>query len=205
MNDVFVRRLSTHLGALSICLFFVAVSAACSSSQPETAAGSAVPVAAGPPGQLKFQAPSSWVEEQPSSRMRQAQFRLPAGEEGGEAAELVVFYFGGQGGSVQANIDRWLGQFRNADGSPVSRAQATLSTHSVEGMNVTVVDAEGTYQSSSGPMMRPGPAKPDFRMLAAIVESPSGPWFFKLTGPRKTVGNWESSFSEFIDSVHLEP
>ncbi len=199
MNHIFVRT-------LSICFLALAVSVACSGSEPETATGSVSPVAAGPTSQLKFQAPSGWIEEDPSSRMRQAQYRLPAAvENGGEAAELVVFYFGGQGGSVQANIDRWLGQFRHADGSPLSRAEANLSTRSVEGMNVTIVDAGGTYRSSGGPMMRPGPAKPDFRMLAAIVESPTGPWFFKLTGPRKTVGSWEASFSEFIDNLRLEP
>jgi hypothetical protein len=39
--------------------------------------------------------------------MRVAQYQLPAAEGDTEAASLVVFYFGaGEGGSVQANLDR---------------------------------------------------------------------------------------------------
>jgi hypothetical protein len=45
-----------------------------------------------------------------------------------------------------------------------------------------------------------GPKK-NFRMLAAIAETTSGPWFFKLTGPEKTVANWEPSFEKFLDSI----
>ena len=52
-------------------------------------------------GDLKLNVPESWKQEQPRSRMRVAQFGV------GKNGELVVFYFGsGQGGTVQANIDR---------------------------------------------------------------------------------------------------
>jgi len=44
-------------------------------------------------------------------------------------------------------------------------------------------------------------AKPNFRMLAAVAEAPSGPWFFKLTGPAKTVGKWESGYQSFLDTI----
>jgi hypothetical protein len=38
-------------------------------------------------------------------------------------------------------------------------------------------------------------------MLAAIVEAPDSSYFFKLTGPAKTVAKWEKSFNEFVGSV----
>ena len=28
-----------------------------------------------------------------------------------------------------------------------------------------------------------------------------GPWFFKLTGPEKTVAKWQPSFEQFLDSL----
>jgi hypothetical protein len=38
-------------------------------------------------------------------------------------------------------------------------------------------------------------------MLAAVAETASGPWFFKLTGPAKTVARWQSGFSAFLDTI----
>lgn len=197
MNHIFVQ-------SLTICLFSVAVNMACSDSPSEQATSRSSSVSAGAPSQLQYEWNPGWIEETPSSRMRRAQYRLPQAESDSEAAQLIVYYFGGQGGSVDANIDRWVGQLRHADGSPLSRSDAKVSTRSVSGLKVTIVDAQGTYRSSSGPMMTGSP-KPGFRMLAAVVETPMGPWFFKLTGPQRTVGKWESSFSELIDSLRLEP
>ncbi len=41
----------------------------------------------------------------------------------------------------------------------------------------------------------------NYRMLGAIAVHPSGAVFFKLTGPRETVGKWERSFDEFLGSL----
>jgi hypothetical protein len=38
-------------------------------------------------------------------------------------------------------------------------------------------------------------------MIGAVVESPGGMWFFKLTGPDATVKAARSSFSWMIDSL----
>ena len=63
--------------------------------------------------------PATWMEQTPARKMRAATYSVP-GPEGREAAEIVVFYFGpGQGGPVQANIERWQSQFKPApDGTP---------------------------------------------------------------------------------------
>ena len=66
-------------------------------------------------GDLAANVPEGWVEEEPASSMRLAQYRLP-GDGAGDAV-LAVFHFGSnQGGSVDANIDRWYGQFSQPDG-----------------------------------------------------------------------------------------
>ena len=50
--------------------------------------------------------------------MRVAQYKLPKAAGDSEDALLVVYYFGqGQGGSPQANIDRWIEQMKQPDGS----------------------------------------------------------------------------------------
>jgi len=114
---------------------------------------------------------------------------------------MVVFYFPGQGGSVQSNIDRWVGMFAKADGSSAS-GDAKTEKKTVNGLNVTTVDVEGVYTNQSmGPMAGSSGPKSDYRMLAAIVETPGGPWFFKLTGPKQTVEKWKGSFDEFVQTI----
>jgi hypothetical protein len=155
---------------------------------------------------LVFAAPEGWTQEQPVSRMRRAQYRLPKVEGDSEDAQVVVFYFGGSGGSVEANVDRWVGMFTKEDGSPAT-GQSKISKKQVNGLPVTLVDVSGTYNSQSmGPMGGGGATggsgpKPHFRMLAAIAETSTGPWFIRLTGPKKTVDRWEKSFFAFVDSA----
>src|SRR6185436_295009 len=76
-------------------------------------------LAAAQKSELKFKVPSGWVEEERTSTMRVAQYRLPKVEGDSEDASLVLYYFGqGQGGSTTANIDRWISQMKQADGTP---------------------------------------------------------------------------------------
>lgn len=157
---------------------------------------------AGGAERVEYQAPTGWVEQAPSSRMRQAQYLLPRAEGDGEDAELVVFHFPGQGGSVQANIARWIGQMSRPDGSPASD-DATLSEKMVRGQKVTLLEVDGTYKSGGMGPMTQAVSKPGYRMQAAIIETAGGPWFFKLTGPVATVEKWSDSWAEFVDSLQV--
>ena len=40
--------------------------------------------------------------------------------------------------------------------------------------------------------------------MAAVVETPLGPYFFKLVGPDRTVVRWETSFAMMLESIRLE-
>ncbi len=166
-----------------------------SAPEPATSSGPARSSGAG----LEFEAPSTWISETPSSSMRLAQYRLPHIEGDPEDAELAVFYFGGQGGSVQANVDRWIGQFSNPDGSPVTDPR--VSQRDTNGIPLTLVDVSGTYHQAQGPMMAATTVKENYRMLAAVAEGPGGPAFFKLTGPQPTVDHFEESFNSFLDAL----
>jgi len=133
--------------------------------------------------------------------MRRAQYRLAREEGDAEDAELTVFYFPGQGGAIQANIDRWVGMFTKADGSSAAE-DAKTEKKNINGLEMTLVDVAGTYTNRSmGPMGDASGPQQDYRMLAAIVETSGGPWFFKLTGPAKTVRKWEASFQAFLATI----
>jgi hypothetical protein len=163
------------------------------------AAEAAQPTGAG----LKFTAPAGWISETPTLSMRQAQYRLSRVEGDSEDAEIAVYYFQGGGGGVQANVDRWVGQFSKPGGSPANDV-ARIIKKTIHGIPVTTVDVGGTYSGAMGPMGGSSEPKTNYRMLAAVAEAGNGPWFFKLTGPAKTVAKWEPSFESFIDSIHQQ-
>ena len=152
---------------------------------------------------LRFAPPAAWIAAEPSSPMRIAQFQLPRVEEDPEDAECVVFYFGGAGGSVEANLDRWTNQMLQPDDSP-SVDVATTTGFEVAGMPVTVLDVPGIFAAEVRPGSRMRYYKRDYRLKAAVVESPEGPYFFKLTGPSRTVRRWEADFNALINSVRFE-
>jgi hypothetical protein len=114
--------------------------------------------------------------------MRAAEYLVPRASGDADDGECVIITFGpGQGGGINENIDRWVGQFSGA--SPPDR-----STRQIHGMKVTRVETAGAYAAMRMPGMAAAPqTRPGWRLIGAIVEAPSGMWFFKLTGPDATV------------------
>jgi hypothetical protein len=150
-------------------------------------------------GDLLLKAPDGWVSERPSSGMRVSQYQLPAAEGDPEAASLVVYYFGpGQGGSVNANLERWIGQIQ----TPKDKAKTETTT--VNGMKVTLLDVAGTYAGGDMGGGGAGQSKPNFRMRAGVIETPKGAYFIKLVGPEKTVTKWDQAFQEFVKSAEFK-
>jgi hypothetical protein len=152
------------------------------------------------PGSLKFAAPKGWQAREASSSMRVAEFVLPGRDASAGGAELVIYYFGGSGGSVDANIQRWVGQMQQPDGR-ASGDVAVRDTRTINGLKVSLLDVSGTYVAE----VRPGAAEkhnsPGFRMRTAVVETPRGPYYLKLVGPAPTVEAWNASFNEFLASL----
>ena len=154
-------------------------------------------------GALSFDAPKEWTAQPSSSSMRVAQYSLARTAGDSEDAELIVYYFGGSGGSVDANLDRWLGQMEQPDGKP-SKAVAKTSTMAANGLTITVLDVTGRYVAEMTPGSAQRHNKPGFRMKAAVIETAKGPYFVKLTGPAKTVERWDATFAGFLKSARLK-
>jgi hypothetical protein len=153
---------------------------------------------------LTFAAPDGWTLGRPGSSMRVAEFTLPRAAGDPEDAQLVVYYFGGQGGSVDANIERWLGQIEQPDGKPTS-AVAKRESRTVNGLPVTLVDATGTYVAQVTPGAAERRNQPHFRLRAGVVQTANGPYFLKLTGPQATVAKWNAAVDRFIGSLRFVP
>lgn len=141
---------------------------------------------------LRWRDPAGWRSTPPSSSMRRAQYAIPgtAGD-----AEMAVFFFGiGQGGDIEQNLQRWYGQFERTDAAP------TRATRQVRSMRATVTYASGRFNAGGMGGAAAGP-RDDWALLGAIVETPQGPWFFKLTGPRATVTAARGAFEAMVDSM----
>jgi hypothetical protein len=152
---------------------------------------------------LTFSAPAGWKPVATSSSMRVAQFALPRAAGDTADADLVVYYFGGSGGTVAANIDRWLGQMQQPDGTP-SAAAARRDTRTINGLTVTLVDVSGTYVAEMTPGAAARHHSPNFRLRAAVIETANGPYFVKLTGPSRTIAAAERSFEQFLASLKFQ-
>lgn len=149
---------------------------------------------------VRWTAPAAWKAEAPRP-MRAATYTLAlaAGDQG--VAECVVNYFGpGQGGGVDANIERWRGQVLGTDGKP---AAGKIDKRTVRGVPITVVDASGTYTGMGGPMAGGKPVA-GYRLIGAIVEGPGGSVFFKLTGPAKTIAAQQKNFEQLLASIQVD-
>lgn len=139
--------------------------------------------------------PKTWTLRPPTSKMRLAEF--VAGVPGG--AEVIVYSFGaGQGGTVEANLERWKHQFSNPDGKTVSERV----THGKVGtFPMTVAEYQGTYARGIGAGSAPPDALPNHILIAAIVETPKGSLIFQMFGPKVAAAAERDAYLSFVKSM----
>lgn len=171
---------------------------------PSAASGESAPMPGGSaPGEVaapeaadpgvSWNVPGRWTTDL-AQGMRLATYLVPAAR-GGKAAECAVYYFGsGQGGGVDANLQRWMGEFQKLEKHDIRKREPG-------GIKVTLIGARGTYVAHSmrGPE-EPG-EKPNWALMGAVAEGPMGDLFFKLTGPAATVDAAAADFDAMLGSV----
>lgn len=144
--------------------------------------------------------PDGWIKLPPSSSMRLAEARLPRFEGDPADGELAAFYFGPDAGGVQANLDRWYGQFTQPDGRP-SKEVAKTEKFKTGTMEVTLVDLTGTMEASAMPGRPASPRREGWHLLGAIIMAPQGPIFIKATGPELTMAANREKMKTFLSSL----
>lgn len=153
-------------------------------------------------GKLTFKAPDSWTKKQPKVRIIEVEYEAPAAKGDELGGRFTVM---GAGGSLEANIDRWIGQFDQPDGSDTKKVAKT-EKFKVNGQDVSYVDIAGTYKDSPGPFAGGKPIlRENYRMLAAIVQTKdAGNYFLKLYGPKTTIAENEKAFRSIVDSLQAK-
>jgi hypothetical protein len=108
----------------------------------------------------------------------------------------------GAGGSIEDNINRWVGQFEVKGGAKPKKEEAKIA-----GQKVHLVDISGTYKDTpGGPFAGGKPVlRENYRMLAAIIATEKdGQHFIKFYGPKATVEKNEEAFKRMIDSLKVK-
>ena len=173
-----------------------------------TAMAVAVPAAAGPHGSSTSTGPgpslpapaAGWVAVPDPPPPRRAAYVLPRERGDDRDAEVVVFFFGeGNGGSAEANVERWKTLFEPPAGRSIDDV-TKVKVRTQGRQRLTIVDITGTYlyrarpvDTSIAPERRPG-----HRMIAAAVEGPGGPYFVRLVGPERTVARHQKAFDAWL-------
>ena len=151
-------------------------------------------------GDVKASVPKEWKEEKPSSSMRLTQFRLPKADGDSADAELVVFYFRTDSGTVEANLKRQADKFKPAEGKDKVETKVE---------KVKIGSVEATYQDLTGTMLiKKAPFDPksetvektNYRQLYVIYKTEKGDYYLQLFGPAKTVEKHKKDFDAVLKS-----
>lgn len=150
---------------------------------------------------VSFNPPAEWKDEGTTS-MRKTQLSFGPIEDEADSATMVLFYFGAdQGGPIQANLDRWVGQVPQADSSD-SKAKAVQSEFEAAGMKAHVVEVTGAY-NAGGMAMGKDVDKAGYLLVGVVLEGPEGNLFFKLTGPEKTAAAMAGHMAVMFESIKV--
>jgi hypothetical protein len=194
---------------LILSVVMVLAEAGCGASAPTEATDPPVPVAvreeaaaqsasaseSTPPAEateatisgFTFKVPAGWRRAELTAAQQgfvDARFEIP---KHGDEVKLTLSTISG---GVQANIDRWIGQFQLTDGS----APETESVE-VDGVPVTLVDLRGEFQG-----MGQDP-QAGWRMLGAAFDGDPRDFYIKLTGPEGALDELHEEFRAFVMSA----
>lgn len=155
---------------------------------PNTAPPPLPPKSDDAPRALAWTKPAAWTEAPNTSSMRIATYKAPIAAGDKTAPELTVIQ---AGGALEDNIQRWADQFGEE-----GKASLKRETKKIAGYDVTIVSTHGPYGGMSGENKATEP----FELLAAIVQTPDLPFFFKMTGPVKSVEAARKDFDALLAS-----
>jgi len=141
-------------------------------------------------GGLAWTTPQGWTELAQTS-LRVANFRVA----GNERAECYLTTLAGEGGGLDANVNRW----RTQMGQPALSPQEIAALPRMEwfGAPSVLVEIDGTFGGMSGDQ-----SGTDFRMVGLLHVTPQGSQFLKMVGPRAVVAAETEHFKALATSFH---
>ena len=147
-------------------------------------------------GKLKFKVPGNWKKKQPKfPQIIEFEFEIPKVEGDERAGRMTIST---SGGSIQGNITRWKGQFKNLDENDKKAYQKETKT--VGGLKVHLITLNGTFLDGSP--MGPKTPRDDYRMQGMIIERDGkSSYFLKAYGGQKTMDANKAGIKRMFDSM----
>ncbi|MGL4512577.1 MAG: hypothetical protein ACRCT8_05755 [Lacipirellulaceae bacterium] len=180
-------------------LVYVLLSLPVAADAEAAAAGAPLELAG---GKLVVTPPAAWKVVPPANNMLEAELSAPAPDGSDvDPARMTVMT---AGGSIDANVQRWIAQFRATEGG-ADPSKAKIDKLDAGGMQATIVDLSGEYMDSMGGPFGPKTPRPNYRLVGAIVATgDAGNYFFKLIGPEETVAEHADSFRAMIQGAEMK-
>lgn len=139
---------------------------------------------------LTFTCPDDWQREKPSSPVRIAQFKIKNHPD----VNIAVFFFGEQD-LEEDNIAMWKREFEDLKSDKIEE---------LAGGKIKFLNLEGTYNIKAFPMAQEYTTVQDYTVLAAIVKSNDGPYYFKTYAPTNILSSEIENFREFLNSCKFK-
>jgi len=154
-------------------------------------------------GSVRMEAPKEWKQVKPRfPQMVQYEFNAPADAKEGEAPVRITIM--ASGGGLQGNLERWYGQFSQADGK-ATKDVAKVEEIEVEGPKVHFVKITGTYAGGMMPGGRPVQPKPNHQLTSGIIETEKeGTFFITAIGPIEECEKLTQGFKEMLTKMKVK-
>ena len=147
---------------------------------------------------IEMSAPKRWKKIEPRFRMIDAEFQIPA-EDSEISGRLTIM---GAGGSIEANMNRWKGQFVPPSGQTIDDV-SKVTKMKIADQTVHLLDVKGTFIDRPRPQAD-GVKRKNYRMLAAIIETENyGNYFVKFYGNKATVDKAEAEYKAMLKSMKI--
>ncbi|MBD3419750.1 MAG: hypothetical protein GF398_06495 [Chitinivibrionales bacterium] len=138
---------------------------------------------------LEWDLPQGWMSFPPSG-MRIATLKPPLSDTG--TPECYILSLAGDGGGVQANIERWMKQVGVApdkiDVEAFINGQKRLTSRG--GLTTLIIDMGELVSADTSQSM-----------LAAIVSETASTYFLKMAGPKNELTRYKQAFTEICASL----
>lgn len=142
-------------------------------------------------GPMSFVIPKEWQSRSLDSQFLLADLRIDGSD--GEARLTLSTARGG----VDANFERWQGQFTRGANDPAPREE----TLQVAGKECRLLDLTGTFRN---PFQNEEIESARLIGVAIPLDEPDAAYFCKLTGPSKSVSDLREQFLEFVRSGRMQ-
>lgn len=151
-------------------------------------------------GYLFFDAPASWKKVKPKVNFIHAEFDIPKQESDPRDGRIT---FSQVGGSVDANLKRWIDQFIDIDAK--DEEQVKRMKQDLDGREVELIRIKGTFVDSAGGPFGPKTERKDYVLMGAAIEIEDGKdrVYIKAYGPSKTMEANHGALEKMLKSMQV--